>query len=86
MKVYELITELSKLPAGSEVEFATLMTVDEFTKCEIVDEIDGKMQSKLQKGLYFAGEVVDVDGLCGGYNLQWAWSSGVVAGKGCVND
>ena len=51
-----------------------------------VGEIDGKMQSKLQKGLYFAGEVVDVDGLCGGYNLQWAWSSGVVAGKGCVND
>ena len=42
MKVYELITELSKLPAGSEVEFATLMTADEFTKCEIVDEIDGK--------------------------------------------
>lgn len=42
MKVYELIAELSKLPAGSEVEFATLMTVDEFTKCEIVDEIDGK--------------------------------------------
>ena len=29
----------------------------------------------------FAGEVLDVDGLCGGYNLQWAWSSGHVAGK-----
>lgn len=42
MKVYELITELSKLPAGADVEFAMLMTVDEFTKCEIVDEIDGK--------------------------------------------
>lgn len=31
-------------------------------------------------GLYFAGEIVDVDGKCGGYNLQWAWSSGYVAG------
>ena len=32
-------------------------------------------------GLYFAGELLDVDGICGGYNLQWAWSSGFVAGK-----
>lgn len=39
------------------------------------------MESKLVKGLYFAGEIVDVDGTCGGYNLQWAWSSGYVAGR-----
>ncbi|SHO50187.1 BaiN/RdsA family NAD(P)/FAD-dependent oxidoreductase [Anaerocolumna xylanovorans] len=39
------------------------------------------MESKLVKGLFFAGEVVDVDGTCGGYNLQWAWSSGFVAGS-----
>ena len=32
-------------------------------------------------GLYFAGEILDVDGICGGYNLQWAWSSGAVAGR-----
>ncbi len=38
------------------------------------------MESALVPGLYFAGEVVDVDGMCGGYNLQWAWSSGYVAG------
>lgn len=38
------------------------------------------MESRLVKGLYFAGELVDVDGTCGGYNLQWAWSSGYVAG------
>ena len=38
------------------------------------------MESKLVPGLYFAGELVDVDGTCGGYNLQWAWSSGYVAG------
>lgn len=38
------------------------------------------MESKLCKGLYMAGELVDVDGTCGGYNLQWAWSSGYVAG------
>ena len=38
------------------------------------------MESRLVSGLYFAGEMVDVDGTCGGYNLQWAWSSGYVAG------
>lgn len=38
------------------------------------------MESRLVKGLYFAGEILDVDGTCGGYNLQWAWSSGYLAG------
>lgn len=46
------------------------------------DKIDSStMESKLVKGLYFAGEIVDVDGDCGGFNLQWAWSSGHIAGK-----
>lgn len=45
-------------------------------------EIDPKtMQSKLVNGLYFCGEVVDLDGPCGGYNLQWSFSSGYLAGK-----
>ena len=39
------------------------------------------LESKKVKGLYFAGEILDVDGICGGYNLQWAWSSGAAAGK-----
>lgn len=44
-------------------------------------EIDSStMESKIIEGLYFAGEIIDVDGDCGGYNLQWAWSSGYVAG------
>ena len=38
------------------------------------------MESKLVKGLYACGEVLDIDGDCGGYNLQWAWSSGRCAG------
>ena len=46
------------------------------------DEIDNStMESKLLEGLYFAGEIIDIDGDCGGFNLQWAWSSGYVAGK-----
>ena len=39
------------------------------------------MESRIVKNLYFAGEVIDVDGDSGGYNLQWAWSSGFVAGQ-----
>ncbi len=45
------------------------------------EELDTKtLESRLVPGLYFAGEILDVDGICGGYNLQWAWSSGFVAG------
>ena len=39
------------------------------------------LESKLVKGVYAAGEVLDIDGDCGGYNLQWAWSSGIIAGR-----
>lgn len=46
---------------------------------ESVDNIT--LESKIVKGLYFAGEILDIDGRCGGYNLQWAWTSGYVAGK-----
>ena len=45
-----------------------------------VTEVTEDMESKLCPGLYFAGEILDVDGRCGGYNLQWAWSSGFIAG------
>lgn len=46
-------------------------------------EISSKdMQSRIVPGFFIAGEVADVDGKCGGYNLQWAWSSGYVAAKG----
>ena len=40
----------------------------------------GTMESRLVQGLYACGEVLDIDGDCGGYNLQWAWSSGRLAG------
>ena len=46
------------------------------------DEFDPQtLQSRLVPGLYAAGEVLDIDGDCGGYNLQWAWSSGHLAGQ-----
>lgn len=46
------------------------------------EEFDERtMQSRLCSGLYACGEVLDIDGDCGGYNLQWAWSSGHLAGE-----
>lgn len=46
------------------------------------DEVDSRtMESKIVKGLYIVGEILDIDGDCGGYNLQWAWSSGYIAGE-----
>lgn len=39
------------------------------------------LESLKMSGVYLVGELLDVDGICGGYNLQWAWSSGYVAGK-----
>ena len=47
-----------------------------------LDEINPKtMQSKLIRGLYFCGETIDIDGFCGGFNLQNCWSTGFVAGN-----
>ena len=47
-----------------------------------VDEVSSQtMQSKRQPGLFFIGEVLDVTGWLGGYNFQWAWSSGHAAGQ-----
>lgn len=42
-------------------------------------ELTKQLESRIHKGLYFAGEIIDIDGRCGGYNLQWAWSSAYVA-------
>ncbi len=44
-------------------------------------EVSDCLSSLKVPGVYFAGEVLDVDGRCGGYNLQWAWTSGYVAGR-----
>ena len=42
------------------------------------------MQSRVVPGLFLAGEVLDVDGITGGYNFQSAWTSGWLAGRGCA--
>jgi predicted Rossmann fold flavoprotein len=54
------------------------ITVGGIKADEILPE---SMESKLINNLYFAGEIEDIDSVCGGFNLQWAWSSGLLAGK-----
>ena len=60
------------------------MNKDEFVTCGgiTVKEVDFKtMQSRLQLGLYFAGEVLDIDGVTGGFNFQSAWTTGRICGE-----
>jgi hypothetical protein len=77
----KIIQLLKKLPlsitATRPIEEATITRGGVSTA-----EIDPKtMQSKICPGLFFAGEVIDVDGPCGGYNLQVCWSTAALAGK-----
>ena len=67
---------------------AIVMSVNPFANAQVccggVDtrEVDAAtMESGIHANLYLAGELLDVDGICGGYNLQWAWSSGYAAGS-----
>ena len=69
------VTAVGTVPDG---EVVTAGGVD-------LNEINPKtMESKLHKGIYFCGEVMDIDGFCGGFNLQNCWSTGYVAATGII--
>lgn len=66
----------------------TVSGTNSFTNSQVTaggvatDEVDeNTLESKLIPGLYFSGEILDIDGDCGGFNLQWAWSSGYAAAR-----
>lgn len=48
------------------------------------DCVTDSLELKSHRGVYLCGEILDVDGDCGGYNLEWAWSSGMWAGRNCA--
>ena len=77
-KVADRVHRWQVMPVGSEgyrTAEVTLGGID-------TDALDGRtMQAKAVPGLYFIGELVDVTGWLGGYNFQWAWSSGWAAGQ-----
>ncbi|MBR5975419.1 MAG: aminoacetone oxidase family FAD-binding enzyme [Clostridiales bacterium] len=76
-----IVERLKKFPL--DVEKCTPLHQAYVTRGGVsVKEIDPKtMESKIRPGLFFAGEIMDVDGISGGYNLQCAWSTGYVAGR-----
>ena len=80
---YEL-KQLAKLTKSFDVSLTEPMGMDsaQVTAGGIVTKEfnDKTMESRIVPGLYACGEVLDIDGDCGGYNLQWAWSSGHLAG------
>ena len=67
------------LPVRGTEGFATAQVTAGGIKASEFDA--ATMRSRLVPGLYACGEVLDIDGDCGGYNLQWAWSSGHLAGR-----
>ncbi len=89
LPVSELSEKQLRSLASLSVRFkAECVEMNGFLQAQVVaggvdtTEVDPcTMASRLVPGLYFAGEVLDIDGICGGYNLQWAWASGFVAGR-----
>lgn len=80
--------QLEKIRKELKEYEAVVMSVNPFANAQVccggvdANEVDGTtMESKICPGLYLAGEILDVDGICGGYNLQFAWSSGMIAGR-----
>lgn len=68
--------------SGDKIKRHTLASAEVVRGGVSTDDVSSKtMESKLCRGLFFAGEVMDVTGDLGGFNLQWAWSSGFVAGN-----
>jgi predicted Rossmann fold flavoprotein len=78
VSLYELVARLKIPVTGTRPSGEEIVTAGGVR----LDEVDPKtMESRKVKGLYWAGEVLDIDGFTGGYNLQAAWSTGWLAGK-----
>ena len=81
--------ELKKVLASNIISFKQkIISTNSFDKAQVcsggvpLSEINvNTMESKNNKNLYFVGEILDVDGDCGGYNLGFAWMSALIAGK-----
>lgn len=79
--------EIKSLTGSIKSSMAEISGFRDFSQAQVcsggvsVQEVDDtSLESKIAPGLFLAGEILDIDGACGGYNLQWAWSSGYTAG------
>ena len=80
-------SDIARIAAGIKAFRIEVLGPMDLTQAQVTaggmrtDEFDPvTLESRLVPGLYATGEVLDVDGDCGGFNLQWAWSSGWTAG------
>lgn len=101
-KYYQVSTtqSLVSIPKDSLRGFVTEMKsfsfeiegVNDLSKAQVcsggikLSECSQKLESNFMPGVYFAGEILDVDGICGGYNLQWAWSSAHLVGEAVAEE
>lgn len=79
------LNNLIKTLTDFQIKILDTHTLDHTQVCSggiPLTEINSKTLESLKvKNLYFTGEIIDIDGDCGGYNLGWAWMSGIIAGK-----
>lgn len=79
------LNNLIKTLTDFQIKILDTHTLDHAQVCSggiPLTEINSKTLESLKvKNLYFTGEIIDIDGDCGGYNLGWAWMSGIIAGK-----
>lgn len=80
-KVYELCRKLRVHVTGSNSFDNAQVTAGGVP----LEEVTERLESKKAPGVFFAGEILDVDGRCGGYNLHWAWCSAYLAGTGAAD-
>ncbi|NLT08585.1 MAG: aminoacetone oxidase family FAD-binding enzyme [Ruminococcus sp.] len=73
------VKELRFTITGSTPWKSAQVTAGGVHKCCVGEDLG----SLLEKGVYLCGELLDMDGDCGGFNLQWAWASGLTAGRNC---
>ena len=83
------LAELARLIGHFEVKVKASNSFEQAQVCcggiDTTEVNPETLESVYVPGVYFTGEILDVDGMCGGYNLQWAWSSGHVAGEAAAD-
>ena len=79
--------DMNKLVGSLKNFYSVVTETNDFSQAQVcaggvrLSEVDNNFQVKRIPGLYIVGELLDVDGICGGYNLHWAWLTGIIAGR-----
>ena len=79
--------EIEKIVACIKNYYSVVIETNDFSQAQVcaggvrLSEVNGNFEVIKLPGLYIVGELLDVDGICGGYNLHWAWLTGIIAGR-----